>query len=461
MKKRFNKYFPYLFILGELIVLTTIFFISLYVAFGSFNLIKPYSYALLIYLCCWPVLSYFNKDYKIGRAVSYYSTFKKAFASVFIFVSLISLLWIFIAEEQEVDRHFMMALVLFLFVWLTIYRVFVHLVLDRYRTFGGNIRYAAIVGYDKLGFGLYDLFRRKPHYGIRCEGIYSEKLVTNKRHKYPHLGLLDKVLESGFRKYDFIYLSDNLSREVKNEIVRVADEYAKKVKLLPEIKTDVLKTFVLRRYDSISVIDINRLPLDSLANRLSKRLFDILFSSFVIVLLLSWMYPLFALIIKLESKGPVFFKQWREGKDGEHFLCWKFRTMVLNEEADIQWASKDDPRTTKFGTFLRKTSLDEFPQFLNVIVGQMSVVGPRPHPISLNNQYKESVQKFAKRHESKPGVTGLAQAMGYRGEITDYHQMSSRVKLDRFYLQNWSFVLDLKIIFLTIFGIARGQEKAY
>lgn len=461
MKKRFNRYFPTLFILGEILVLSVIFFISLYVAFGSFQLNRPYSYIYLVYITLWPIFSYLNKDFKIGRAVSYYSTFKKAFTSVFIFVSIIALVWLFNSGETEINRHFIMALVLFLFVWLTIYRVFIHLVLDRYRAFGGNIRYAAIVGYDRLGFSLYDLLKRKPHYGIRCEGIFSELDKPARKHKYPFLGSVQKVMSSGFKKYDFIYISENLPNDLRNEIIAVADDNAKKVKLLPEIKTDILKTFVLRRYESISIIDVNRLPLDSTGNRAVKRLFDFAFSFFVVALVLSWMYPLFAIIIKLESQGPVFFKQWREGKNGEHFLCWKFRTMVLNDEADSQWASKDDPRTTKFGMFLRRTSLDEFPQFINVLFGQMSVVGPRPHPISLNDQYKDTVHKFAKRHESKPGVTGLAQAMGYRGEITDYFQMNSRVKLDRFYLQNWSFLLDLKIIFLTIFGIAKGQEKAY
>jgi len=461
VKKRFNKYFPSLFILGEVLILSAIFFIALYVAFGSFRLERPYTYAYLVYIAVWPIFSYINRDYKIGRAVSYYSTFKKAFTSVFIFVSIISLLWLFVSGNNQINRHFIMALVLFLFVWLTIYRVFVHLVLDRYRAFGGNIRYAAIIGYDRLGFSLFDLFKRKPHYGIRCEGIFAENENASKKHKYPLLGSVDRLISSRFDKYDFIYISDNLPQNIKNEIILVADQYAKKVKLLPEIKTDALKTFVLRKYESIAVIDINKLPLDSALNRVVKRAFDLTFSLLVVVLVLSWMYPLFAAIIKLESRGPVFFKQWREGKDGDHFLCWKFRTMVLNDDADTQWASKGDPRMTRFGKFLRKTSLDEFPQFLNVLFGQMSVVGPRPHPISLNNQYKDSVQKFAKRHESKPGVTGLAQAMGYRGEITDYYQMSSRVKLDRFYLQNWSFVLDMKIIFLTVFGIAKGQEKAY
>lgn len=461
MRKRFNRYFPPLFVAGELLVLAIIFLISYFVAFGSFEISDSYAYGFLVYMGVWPLFSYLNKDYKIGRAVSYYTTLKRAFTSVFVFFSTISILWIFIAGDDEISRHFIMALVLFLFLWLTIYRVFVHLALDRYRTFGGNIIKAAIVGYDRLTFDLFDLLRKKPHYGIRCAGFYSVNDEVKKSYKYPLIGTLDTLLEEQIDSYDFIYLSDNLPKATKDLVIDIADHHAKKVKLLLEIKTDALKTFVLRKYDSMSIIDINNLPLDSSLNLAVKRIFDLVFSFSIMVLILSWMYPLFALIIKLESKGPVLFKQWREGKNGDYFLCLKFRTMVVNDVADEEWASKDDPRTTRFGSFLRKTSLDEFPQFINVFLGQMSVVGPRPHPISLNRQYSSTVQKFAKRHESKPGVTGLAQAMGYRGEITDFFQMSSRVKLDRFYLQNWSFFLDLKIIIMTVLGIINGQEKAY
>ena len=406
------------------------------------------------------MLSYISRDYKIGRAVSYYNTFKKAFTSVFVFVSLITLVWLFMAGEV-IERHFITSLILLLFVWLTIYRVFVHLILDRYRAFGGNITSAIIIGYDPLGFKLFDLLQRKPHYGIRCKGIFSITQPTVKDSHYPVSGIISDFFELDFTEIDSVYISDRLGQGEKNKIIQFADNHAKRVKLLPEIKTDLLKTFVLRRYESVAVIDINRLPLDGVLNRFAKRSFDLLFSSVVIVFLLSWMWPLFGLIIKLESKGPVFFKQYREGKDGSKFLCLKFRTMIKNDQADTMWAAKDDPRTTKFGSFLRKTSLDEFPQFINVFVGQMSVVGPRPHPISLNEAYKTRVEKFAKRHESRPGLTGLAQAMGYRGEINQFYQMNSRVKLDRFYLQNWSFWLDLKVIVLTVFVIVKGQDNAY
>ena len=195
---------------------------------------------------------------------------------------------------------------------------------------------------------------------------------------------------------------------------------------------------------------INNSRLDNVINTFLKRVFDILFSSFIIVFLLSWMYPLFALVIKLQSGGPVIYKQLREGKNGVHFMCLKFRSMHLNDESDNSWTKLNDPRVTRFGVFLRRTSLDEFPQFLNVFLGNMSIVGPRPHPIQLNDLYRDHVEKFSLRHRAKPGVTGLSQMKGYRGSIVHYHEISARVKLDRFYIQTWTFLFDLKIILLTI-----------
>ena len=195
---------------------------------------------------------------------------------------------------------------------------------------------------------------------------------------------------------------------------------------------------------------LNTSPLDNFFNTVLKTAFDIVFSGLIIVFCLSWMFPLFALIIKLQSRGPVIYKQLREGKNGVHFMCFKFRSMHLNDESDNSWTKVNDPRVTRFGVFLRRTSLDEFPQFLNVFLGNMSIVGPRPHPIQLNDLYRDRVEKFSLRHQTKPGVTGLSQMKGYRGSITHYHQICARVKLDRFYIQNWTFLLDLKIILLTI-----------
>jgi putative colanic acid biosynthesis UDP-glucose lipid carrier transferase len=429
----------------------------LYIAEGSFALDRPHLFTFIVYLTLWPVISYFNKDFKIGRAVSYYNTFKKAFISVFIFVSVISMFWLF-TEIKFIERHFFITLVLLLFVWLTIYRVSVHLVLDKYRTFGGNIRYAIILGYDDLGLKLFETLKKKSHYGIRVKGFYGDKPQS---HIHPHLGFYEDFNAADIEDVDHIYVSERVPKSILDQAIEIGETSLKKVKLLPEFKTEAIKTFVLKRYDSVPIIDINHLPLDSQFNKFFKRSFDVVFASVIILFLLSWMYPLFGILIKLESKGPVMFKQLRHGKGNRPFYCYKFRTMVKNDQADYLWASRNDDRITVFGAFLRRTSLDEFPQFFNVLIGNMSIVGPRPHPISLNHSYQDKVEKYAKRHAYKPGVTGLAQSMGYRGEITDYYQMSSRVRLDRFYLQNWSFLLDLKIIFLTVYALIRGQKLAY
>src|SRR5690606_3857431 len=195
----------------------------------------------------------------------------------------------------------------------------------------------------------------------------------------------------------------------------------------------------------IPVINVAAIPLDERRNQVVKRAFDIVFSSLVILFFLSWMTPIIALLIKLNSRGPVFFKQKRAGKGNKPFDCFKFRTMIVHD-SEFQQATKEDPRITLIGKFLRKTSLDEFPQFINVLKGDMSIIGPRPHPLKLNEQYYPRIEKFMARQYIKPGITGLAQAKGFRGETKDDLSMKSRVKLDRFYIENWSFILDLKII---------------
>ena len=192
-----------------------------------------------------------------------------------------------------------------------------------------------------------------------------------------------------------------------------------------------------------------------------KRIFDIVFTSIISVLILSWLIPIVIILIKFDSKGPTFFKQYRAGKDNQAFKCYKFRTMYVHDEPAHKQASKGDPRITKIGNFLRKTSLDELPQFFNVIRGDMSVIGPRPHPLKLNEQFQTVISKFMLRHSVKPGITGLAQAKGYRGETRTVQMMKNRVKLDRFYAENWSLIFDLKIILLTVIHLFKGDENAF
>ncbi|MFT6940735.1 MAG: putative colanic acid biosynthesis UDP-glucose lipid carrier transferase, partial [Cyclobacteriaceae bacterium] len=290
-------------------------------------------------------------------------------------------------------------------------------------------------------------------------GFYDNNEDRNQNNQV--LGSVSDFLKSSLDKVDLVYVSEKIDRSLFNEILWYAETNYKKVKLLPSFKPEQLRSYQLSVIDNVSIVDINSLPLDGLFNRFVKRSFDIFFASLVFVLLLSWLFPLIAILIKLESRGPILFKQLRNGKNNHPFFCYKFRTMVENNEADTKWATKNDPRITRLGSFLRKTSIDELPQFLNVLVGDMAIVGPRPLPIKLNEQYRNQIENFVQRHSYKPGITGLAQAMGYRGEIRELSQIKDRVKLDRFYLQNWSFFFDIKILIKTVLELFRGQESAY
>lgn len=192
-----------------------------------------------------------------------------------------------------------------------------------------------------------------------------------------------------------------------------------------------------------------------------KRTFDVTLSLVLMFLVFSWLFPLIGLLIKLTSSGPVFFQQLRHGKDNVPFYCYKFRTMYINDQSDIKQATKDDPRITWIGKFLRKSSLDELPQFFNVIRGEMSIVGPRPHAMPMNYKFSAEIDNFMFRHTVKPGITGLAQAKGFRGETKDFYDIYSRCKLDIFYVNNWSPILDIKIIIWTIFSLMLNKGNAY
>ena len=201
--------------------------------------------------------------------------------------------------------------------------------------------------------------------------------------------------------------------------------------------------------------------LNNEINQIIKRAFDVVLSSIVIVFILSWLVPLLGILIKLESKGSVFFKQSRNGFNYEEFNCYKFRSMSLSIDADLKQATRNDPRITKIGAILRKTSLDELPQFWNVLLGNMSVVGPRPHPTSLNIESMQTVDNYMLRHQVLPGITGLAQVNGCRGETKTKQEMQRRVNFDLYYIHRWSFWLDLQIIIQTVVNIFRGDQNAY
>ncbi len=212
--------------------------------------------------------------------------------------------------------------------------------------------------------------------------------------------------------------------------------------------------------DTMPVLSLRAEPLLRQKNALRKRIFDVAFSALVIVLVMSWLTPVIALLIKLSSRGPVFFVQQRSGKDNHSFPCFKFRSMRVNQGSNTRQATKDDNRITRIGAFMRKTSIDELPQFFNVLIGTMSIVGPRPHMLKHTEEYSAIIDKYMVRHYLKPGITGWAQVNGYRGETSDVSLMEKRVAYDIEYMESWSLMQDVKIVFMTIINIFRGEEMA-
>ncbi len=246
-----------------------------------------------------------------------------------------------------------------------------------------------------------------------------------------------------------------------NELIENAEKNCVRVKFVTPNSNMSSNFYQLEYFDNIPIVSHRPEPLHSLKNRLKKRIFDVTFSLMAIIFVLWWLIPIIGLIIKLTSKGPIFFKQERSGRDNKPFWCFKFRSMTVNKDSNTVQATKNDKRITPIGKFLRKTSLDEFPQFFNVILGNMSIVGPRPHMLKHTEEYSQLVDKFMLRQFMKPGITGWAQVSGYRGETTETIMMEKRIEHDIWYMENWSLMLDVKIIFMTIINIFKGEEAAY
>lgn len=331
----------------------------------------------------------------------------------------------------------------------------IYYLLKSYRLASGNYRNVIIIGLNQKTDQLRSFFMNNPVYGYNLIKTFDLKDDSKKSLE----AVFDFVLAE---KIDEIYVSvSQLTNSQIAQIIDFVDNNLKVLKFLPDNKEIYSKNLDLHYYGVLPILALRKIPMDEPFNKFIKRSFDIILSLVVIIGILSWLTPLLGLIIKLESKGPVFFKQKRNGLDYKEFYCYKFRSMKPNPLADIEQIRRGDERVTGVGKIIRKTSIDELPQFINVLKGEMSVVGPRPHMVSHTHMYAEKIDKFMVRHFVKPGITGLAQVSGYRGEVEDQTDIINRVKYDIFYLENWSVFLDIKIVFQTIYNAIRGEEKAY
>jgi putative colanic acid biosynthesis UDP-glucose lipid carrier transferase len=319
-----------------------------------------------------------------------------------------------------------------------------------------------IVGAGPVGVELAKIMESKLSMGYRIVGFFDDKPNLQAGDVYI-LGkveeCIDYVKSHGIKEI-YCALPDRDIDKI-NLLMRSADREMIRFKLVPDVKDYFKKNVNVKMLGHFPVISSRTEPLENMTNKVLKRCFDSCFSLFVLLCIMSWLIPILAIWIKLDSKGPVFFKQLRSGKNNTPFWCWKLRSMRVNANADLVQASLSDSRVTRIGAILRKTSLDELPQFFNVLVGDMSVVGPRPHMVQHTTDYSGLIDEFMVRQLVLPGITGWAQVTGFRGGTASEVSMKARVAADIWYLENWSIMLDLKIFFLTIWQVMSGDENAY
>ncbi|MEK8179031.1 undecaprenyl-phosphate glucose phosphotransferase [Flavobacterium buctense] len=448
---RYSKYIRPISILFDLMVVTSL---SLY----FFRELKLNIYYYFLYQTfTWFLIAVIVKYYEVFRFTTPVEIISKLVKQFSLFLLVVIAFFPF-AKTAIFSGKAIAIFITLSFVIILTFKYFLFFYLKKYRIVtGSNFRNAVIIGYTPEAIRLKEVFENRKDYGYRFYGFFSDK-----KQNPEILGKIDELkMYTIENKIDEIYCSLNeISNEKLKELVEFADDNKKAIKFIPDTKEIFSKNLKVDYYELFPVLSLQKTQLHNPLIKGFKRAFDVVFSLCVIVFILSWLIPVLAILIKLESKGPVFFKQGRPGLDEEEFFCYKFRSMQVNGFTEKE-ASKNDPRVTRMGKLMRKTSMDELPQFFNVLLGDMSVVGPRPHLWSQNKAYASKIKKYMVRHYVKPGITGLAQVKGFRGEIETEEDMVNRIKLDVFYIENWSIIMDLKIIFQTVINIFKGEEKAY
>ena len=445
---RYSKYLRPISIIFDLLVVSS--FVYLFLDQSLFR-VTP----ILVFSALWIISAFITKFYEVYRFTKLIRIISYIFYQLLLF-SILVFAFFGAVQSPTPGPSQTLVFLLYTFIIISLFKLTLFYALQSYRLgFGGNFRKTIIIGNDESVTELKEFFLNQKELGY-------ENRMTFKFNHPSNLNLdecFDFILS---RNIDEVYCSANeLDESQINRLITFCENNFKILKFISKRGGLLSKKLKTDTYGLSTVQSLREMPLSNDFNTILKRTFDIAFSLFVIIFLLSWITPIIGLIIKIESRGPVFFKQIRNGIKFREFTCYKFRSMIENNDADIQQATKNDKRVTKIGKILRKTSLDELPQFFNVLIGNMSVVGPRPHMIRENERYSKSVDKFMVRHFVKPGITGLAQVKGFRGEIETDEDIINRVKYDIYYLENWSLILDLNIVFLTTINFLTGQKKAY
>jgi undecaprenyl-phosphate galactose phosphotransferase/putative colanic acid biosynthesis UDP-glucose lipid carrier transferase len=464
----YSKYLPLISGFVDVLIINMAFFLAHYIRFQKLGWWPENHDAEFWFLSnfLYLIIAYYHHAYDFIRVDAVEQVIKKFTTYFFIYAATIYL-FLFSLNLDEIARLWVLYYILLSYVLLILTRWVSLRFFSWYRAQGRNYRRIVIVGTDTVAIQLFEFMNSDVTLGYRILGFFD--FDRNGQ----DLTDLKDVNYLGDRKNILKYLSEENVHEVFWKLTSEDDDYIKdvigycednmiRIRFIPYFGAALMgRRPALDMYNMIPVATLRPEPLQIPFNRFVKRGFDLLFSSLVLLLIVPVLFPVIALLIKISSKGPVFFKQERTGEQGNSFWCWKFRTMMVNSDADTKQATLNDQRITVLGRWLRKTNLDELPQFFNVWNGDMSVVGPRPHMLKHTEDYRQQVTKFLVRHLAKPGITGWAQVNGFRGETKQVSDMERRVEADIWYVENWSLLLDLRIIFKTILNMIRGEKNAY
>ena len=463
-KNKTSNFLVFSVIMGDLLIMNAL-FTALYLVWPSLHVGAVFSGGFwemaAFNTICYVVSTYRNGVILHQRKIRNMQIVGRVTKNCLKFV-VISIALVVLAGYDGISTRFMVLFHILNFVILIIWRVICHRIVRYYRRKGRNTVSCVFIGSRK---NIRELHKEMADAssGYRIAGYFDFEPSEELSKKIPYLGTPDMAID-WLKEHDVQQVYCSLSFENQELVLPIINWCEKNFTHFYNVPN--MRSYLHRRvwFDSVGdvpVLSLHREPLNDFDNRLVKRAFDWVMSGLFLCTVFPFIYLIVGAIIKITSPGPVFFKQKRNGINGKEFWCYKFRSMKMNKDADRVQATKNDPRKTKFGNFIRKTNIDELPQLINVFLGDMSLVGPRPHMLKHTEEYSALIDNYMVRHWVKPGITGWAQVTGFRGETEQLSQMEGRVNADIWYMEHWSFLLDLFIIYKTFANVIIGEEKAY
>jgi len=464
MNRYYTQFIQLIFVGLDLLVLNIIFLSVQFTYRESIFFENTYTYSnfLVLLNLCWLLFSFLGDVYTTKNIVSF-ELFCRRTSRIYFMWLLSTTLYFLFFKPYNVSTTYVFLLLVTFGVCLGINRFAYLGIKDFFKRRGYLSEHALIIGYNDVAKKLVSYLETE-NMNIQIIGYCEERSKIKELSNYPIISSINNVIEVS-KQYNVNQIYSTISPEEDFRIaglMKDADNLCIHFKLIPDLSQFIKTPFHISYINDMAVMNLRSEPLSNLLSRLKKRAFDIVFSLLILFFVMSWLFPIIALLIKFTSRGPVLYIQNRLGRNNKIFRMCKFRTMYVTEsDSEFKQASKEDPRITKIGRFLRKTSLDEIPQFFNVLTGHMSVSGPRPHPLKLNDSYREIIEAYMARHFLKPGITGWAQVNGFRGETKNIEAMQERIKYDLWYMENWNLWLDVKIIFLTVYHLFNEEENAF